>query len=232
MNQIGIKQSSIEKIIERLQGERPRGLRISVRPLHGGLEALAVLRVTAVFQDRFGRCRIANFVAKRLEESGAREASIYQQIVTEHARNLAPRLLGVDHQSGGGAVLYLECVRPVTRWPWRDLTIAKALIGGLARFHSSTAAANAAASLPSWDYEAELKKSSETILELLTRCRHSDFASLARHLSLVRRLTLALPAMRRELLAFSPFGNVAIHGAPHKHVSRVHVLISFSSGQK
>jgi hypothetical protein len=106
------------------------------------------------------------------------------------------------------------------------------LIGGLARFHSSTAAANAAASLPSWDYEAELKKSSETILELLTRCRHSDFASLARHLSSVRRLTLALPAMRRELLAFSPFGNVAIHGAPHKHVSRVHVLISFSSGQK
>jgi Ser/Thr protein kinase RdoA (MazF antagonist) len=121
----------------------------------------------------------------------------------------------VDHQSDGRSVLYLECVRPVRKWPWRNVKAAEELIGALARFHLATAASNAAASLPSWDYEAELRRSSETILELLARCRRSDFAALARHLPSVRRLTLALPAMRRELLAFSPFGNVAIHGDVH-----------------
>jgi Ser/Thr protein kinase RdoA (MazF antagonist) len=89
------------------------------------------------------------------------------------------------------------------------------VIDDLARLHLATAASNAAASLPSWDYEAELKRSSETILELLARCRHSDFVPLARHLASVRRLVLALPTIRRELLEFSPFGNVAIHGDVH-----------------
>jgi hypothetical protein len=215
MNQIGIERASIQKIIERLHGRRPRQLRLHLRPLRGGLDSLAVLRVTASFRDRRGRRRISNIVAKRLQGSGAREAVIYQQLVTEHAQELAPRLLGVDHQSDGQSVLYLECVRPVRSWPWRNLETAEHLIGALARLHMATAATDSAASLPAWDYEAELKRSSETVLELLARCRHSDFSPLACHMPSVRRLTLALPVMRRELLAFSPFGNVAIHGDVH-----------------
>jgi Ser/Thr protein kinase RdoA (MazF antagonist) len=111
--------------------------------------------------------------------------------------------------------MYLEWVRTVRKWPWRNLGAVEELIGGLARLHLATGASNAAASLPPWDYEAELRRSSATILELLARCRHSDFAPLARQLAPLRRLTLALPAMRRELLEFSQFGNVAIHGDVH-----------------
>jgi Ser/Thr protein kinase RdoA (MazF antagonist) len=121
----------------------------------------------------------------------------------------------VDHQSDDQSVMYLEWVRAVRKWPWRNLKAVEELIGSLARLHLATAATDGAASLPPWDYEAELKRSSAAILELLARCRHSGFAPLARHLAPVRRLTLALPAVRRELLEFSPFGNVAIHGDVH-----------------
>jgi len=215
MHRTEMNLPSIEQIIEQLHGERPRSPRIEVRPLRGGLESSAVLQVTMEFQDRLGRRRTSKIVAKRLDGAGAREAAIYQRLVSDHARDLAPRLLAVDHPGDRPSFLYLEHVRPVRNWPWRNVEAAEGLIHGLARFHSATAAAHAAALLPPWDYEAELKRSGEAVLELLGRCRHSDFAPLARFLPPVGRLALALPAMRRELLAFTPFGNAAIHGDVH-----------------
>jgi phosphotransferase family enzyme len=211
----GIKPSSIRKILERLHGERSRPLRIYARPLQGGLESLSVLRLTAEFQDRFGRRHSANVLAKRLDGVMAREASIYERFVDEHTRELAPRLLAVDKQSGGRLTMYLEWIRAVRKWPWRNLESIEELIGALARLHLTTGVGKVAASLPPWDYEAELTRSSGAVLELLERCRHTEFAPLARHVSSVRRLALALPAMRRELLEFSPFGSVAIHGDVH-----------------
>ncbi|MPZ76320.1 MAG: phosphotransferase, partial [Deltaproteobacteria bacterium] len=155
-------------------------------------------------------------VVKRLQGLLAREALIYQCLVAEHAHDITPRLLAVDHQGDACSVLYLERVRPVRRWPWRNPAAAEEMVGRLARLHLATAAANAAASLPPWDYEAVLKSSSEKTLELLAQCRRDpDFSPLARHMSSVRLLTVALPAMRRELLSFSPFTSVAIHGDVH-----------------
>ena len=45
--------------------------------------------------------------------------------------------------------------------------------------------------------------------------RDAELAPLVRHLGSARRLTLAMTAMRRELLTFLPFGKVAIHGDVH-----------------
>ena len=203
-------------ILERLNGQRPRSLRLRAKPMRGGLEASVLLRVSADYEDGRGRRRIFTVVVKRLEGPIAREAAIYQRLVAAHARQIAPRLLAVDDQLDNRSVMYLEWVRPANNWPWRNVTAAEKLLRRLARFHLATAAADAAGSLPWWDYETELKRSSEMTVDLLARCRRdTEFAPLARHLEPTRRITLALPAMRRELLAFSPLGNVAIHGDVH-----------------
>jgi Ser/Thr protein kinase RdoA (MazF antagonist) len=98
----------------------------------------------------------------------------------------------------------------------RSTTEKAPLIRRLARLHARTAAHSTAASLPSWDYESELRESSEATLQLLSRCRrHSEFDSLARCLPSVRRVAGALPNIRRELLGFLPLGTVAIHGDVH-----------------
>ena len=132
MNRISIKPSSIQKILEQLHGGPLRRLRIYARPLQGGLQSLAVLRLTADFHDRVGRRRRACLVAKRLDGAMAREAAIYQQFVAEHRHELAPRLFAVDQQSDGRSVLYLEWIRAAGKWPWRNVGAIETLIGALA----------------------------------------------------------------------------------------------------
>jgi Ser/Thr protein kinase RdoA (MazF antagonist) len=96
------------------------------------------------------------------------------------------------------------------------LAAAEQLIGSLARLHMATKQADVAAALPQWDYEAELVRSGETTLELLARCRcDPELAPLARLLPSARRLTEALPELRRQLVAFLPLGGAVIHGDVH-----------------
>jgi hypothetical protein len=207
---------SVHQIVERLHGEPPRELQLDIKPMRGGLEALSVLQVRAKFLNARGRRRTSTMVIKRLDGALAREASVYQHLVAEHAWGIAPQLLAVDHQRDSRSLLYLEWVQRISTWPWRDPATAEELVRRLARFHLTTSTANIATLLPSWDYESELKRSSETTLDLLARCRRdADLEPLSAHLSSARRLTLALPALRRELLAFAPFGHVAIHGDVH-----------------
>lgn len=215
MRRIEVNLRSVGEILNRLHGERPRRPRIEVRPLRGGLESSAVLQVTAEFQDGRGRRRSSKFVAKRLEGTGIREATIYRRLVAAHAHDLAPRLLAVDRPESGSSFLYLEHVSGVSRWPWRNLRNAEELISVLARFHSSTSGRIGAVSLPPWDYEADLKKSGAAVLDLLAQCRRSEFAAWARFLPAARRLVLALPTLRRELFELSPFGSAIIHGDVH-----------------
>jgi hypothetical protein len=117
MDQLASHFRPIYRLLERLNRESPRGLRLAATTLRGGLEASAVLRVRAEFHDSRGRNRLLNFIMKRLEGAAVREASIYQNLVSRHAQEIAPRLLGVVGHSDKRSVLYLEWVRPVRRWP-------------------------------------------------------------------------------------------------------------------
>jgi aminoglycoside phosphotransferase (APT) family kinase protein len=219
----------IYNILEQLHGQAPRGLRLQVKALRGGLEALAVLRVQADFQDSRGRRQTSFMAVKRLDGSRVREASVYQKLVVRHAQAIAPCLLAVDEQGTGHSTLYLEWVRPVTNWPWRELSTAEQFIGRLARLHMSTAADDVAAALPQWNYDSELRRSGETTLDLLARCRrHPEFAPLARLLPPARHLTEALPELRQQLLAYTPLGRVAIHGDVHPG----NVLVRRRAGNK
>ena len=210
------QSNRIYHIIERLHGQAPRGLRLQVKALRGGLEAWAVLRVQADFRNSRGRRQTYYMAVKRLDGTRAREASVYDKLVVRYAQTIAPRVLDVDHQGSEQSILYLEWVRPVTHWPWRELSTAEKFMGQLARLHMSTASDDVAAALPQWNYDAELKRSSETTLELLARCRrHPEFAPLGRLLAPARHVAEALPELRQQLLAFTPLGRVAIHGDVH-----------------
>ena len=216
-----VKDSSIQfnrihNILEHLHGQRPRGLRLQVKALRGGLESLAVFRVKAEFEDNRRRRQTSWMVVKQLAGTGAREAAVYEKLVVSPAREIAPHLLAVDHPGNDRSTLYLEWVRRFSNWPWRDFSTAEQFVGRLARFHIATAAEHLAAALPPWNYEAELKRSSENTLEMLARCRrHSEFAPLGRLLPTARRLTESLPALRQQLLGFVPLGRVTIHGDVH-----------------
>src|SRR5687768_6903909 len=125
-----VKESStqlnrIHDILTHLHGQPPRELRLQIKPLRGGLESSAVLLVKADFKDSRGRRRNFYMVVKRLEGAAAREVSVYEHLVAQHAREIAPRLLAADHHDNGGSTLYLERVCPVSHWPWRDLSAAE-----------------------------------------------------------------------------------------------------------
>ena len=69
----------IHNILEQLHGQRPRGLRLQLKALRGGLESLAVFRVKAEFEDNRRRRQTSRMVVKQLAGTGAREAAIYEK---------------------------------------------------------------------------------------------------------------------------------------------------------
>ncbi|MFP5286088.1 MAG: phosphotransferase, partial [Thermoanaerobaculia bacterium] len=193
----------------------PRGLALEVRALRGGLESSGVAEVTARFSDDRGRPRSYGFVVKRLEGKPAREADIYQRLVSLLEGSIAPALLGVEREGPAGCLLFLEKVRPVRRWPWRDEEAARRLLGRLAHLHA-TAPVQALEVLPDWDYESELverTRQAAEILEVLPR--EEPFLRLRRGLGSLRRVEEALPELRRQLLAFAPHDTAVIHGDAH-----------------
>ena len=67
----GLSADRLTAFVARSWGE-PRGLRLDVRALRGGLESAAVAEVTARFLDTRDRPRSAAFVVKALEGMPAR----------------------------------------------------------------------------------------------------------------------------------------------------------------
>ena len=190
--------------------------RIETRALRGGLESPAVLAVEARFRDQRDRLRRETFVVKLLSGGPAREAGIYERLVTRRAADFAPALLGIERLDAGRCLLVLERIRPVRRWPWRDTAAARDLIVGLARLHASAPLDEAAASLPTWDYEGELQARSATAVEILEGLpRDGGFAPLRRSLSSLRRVAGQLPEMRRQLLDLPGLGRAVLHGDVH-----------------
>jgi hypothetical protein len=210
----GVSTDRLAAFVARCWGE-PRGLRLEVRALRGGLESAGVAEVTARFFDARDRPRSAAFVVKALEGMPAREADVYQRLVAPLGGEIAPALLGIEREGPARCLLFLERVRPVRRWPWRDEAAARRLLERLAHLHA-TVAPEVQEILSDWDYESELAERTRSAAEVLeTLPREEDLAPLRRRLGSLRRLGEALPEMRRRLLAFTPLGRAAIHGDAH-----------------
>jgi hypothetical protein len=208
--------TSIGALLSRAHGKPLRELQLERRPLRGGLEASSITRVRARYRDALGHRRMFTLVVKRLVGTAAREAMVYERLVTPYAEGLSPRVLASEHPVQGGAVLYLEALRPVSSWPWQEVAAAQVVLERVAAIHSASVSRDTVIALAGWDYEAELNKSAELTLEHLERAhRHPDLSQLRRGLSYVRRVVGALEAMRHQLLAFDPLGKRVIHGDLH-----------------
>jgi Ser/Thr protein kinase RdoA (MazF antagonist) len=137
-------------------------------------------------------------------------------VVSPLGTRIAPALLWLTHQGSESCLLFLERVRPVRRWPWRDEGAAQRLLGHLAHLHATAPPASARAALSDWDYEGELSERARLAAKLLeTMPREEDLLRLRRGLASVRRLGEALPELRRQLLAFDALGTAMIHGDAH-----------------
>ena len=95
MEMPGVSTDRLAEFVTRSWGEL-RGLRLDIRALRGGLESAAVAEVTARFLDAQDRPRSTAFVVKALEGTAAREADIYQHLVSPHCGEIAPVLLGIE----------------------------------------------------------------------------------------------------------------------------------------
>ena len=205
--------SALTAFVCRQVGHPARELALDVRPLRGGLESPAVARIGARFLDEQGRPRLLSFVVKLLEGAPAREAEIYRTLVSSAARDFSPAFLGIERLEKNRCLLFLEPVRPVRRWPWRDPETAARVLERLAHLHT---AAVAAEDVPFWDYEAELAASAKSTLETLEDLpRTGELRPLRRSLPSLRRVVAALPEMRRRLLDFAPLPPAVIHGDVH-----------------
>ena len=215
METAGINRDRLTAFVARSWGE-PRGLRLEVRPLRGGLESAGVAEVTARFSDAQDRPRSTRFVVKALEGAPAREADIYQHLVSPLGNGIAPALLGIERDGPARCLLFLERVRPLRRWPWGDEQAARRLLERLAYLHAMAGPAAAQETLSDWDYESELVlRAQRAAQELDWLPREEELACLKRGLGSVRRIGEALPEVRRQLLAFTPLGKAVIHGDAH-----------------
>jgi hypothetical protein len=210
-------ERSLADVLARLHGQPLSKLQLKFEALGGGLEATEVVQVTGRFEDARGRRSRLSLVVKHLRGSAVREASVYQRLVATHAESVSPRLLATEHRRADHIVLYLEALRPLRRWPWEDTSLAGQVLEHLAGLHTASVTSETRTALAQWDYDAELRSSAESTLEMLRRCCAcgSPVQSFKRMLPSVRRIVHALPDIRRQLLAFLPFGSVAIHGDMH-----------------
>jgi hypothetical protein len=215
MTSLAYEREVVEALITRLDGALPEALHLERRPLTGGLEAAGVDHVTARYRTG-GRERRLAVVVKRLAGAAVREAAVYEQFVATHASEISPRLYAVEHGAAGHAVLYLEAIRPVSSWPWRDRPAAQSVLDRVARLHARAATQEAVAALAGWDYEAELGRAAARTLERLGEVRRQrGLWSFGGGLRWARRLAAALPALRAQLLTFAPLGSAVIHGDLH-----------------
>lgn len=196
-------------------GDELQDLQIARTPIRGGLESSAVERVVARYRDRRGRPCMLRLVAKQLEGHAKREAGVYRGIVSQMDIPVGPRVLGIEEHDGGRIVLFLEDVRAISNWPWRDMPASRSVLQRLAHLHRPSS--DAARGLPQWDYESELGDSAVSTLEQLDAMHaYPEFSSFVRRGSrAVERLVSSLPARRAELLHFRPFGLSSIHGDVH-----------------
>lgn len=207
--------ASVSALLERLHDATPGELQLETQPLSGGLEAAGIARVVARFRDSCGRRQVFSLVVKRLKGATAREARIYQHLLSRYSDGLGPRLLGCHPHGHDCAVLLLEALRPVSAWPWAEQQIAARVLERIVRLHTTSPDERLREVLAAWDYEGELQRSAQRTLVALERARQRTGSSFGPALRWTRRLVLGLPALRKQLLSFQPFGPAIIHGDLH-----------------
>lgn len=206
----GIRLDRMARFAERLYSGCVRT--IESIPLRGGLECPGIARISGTVASERG-VRPFVFVVKRLEGVHRREARIYRQALTPGIA--APGLLGVDESPAGHWYLYLEYVRPESRWPWKDMSCSRQTLQALAGWHRSSRS-GAEPILQTWDYESELRESAHSTWELFESalCR-PEASGLKRYRRPLERMVIALPRCRQELLSSRRFGTTPIHGDAH-----------------
>jgi hypothetical protein len=157
-----------------------------------------------------------SMVIKRLTGSGRREARVYREILRPIRSDFSPALLGIRHAATESR-LYLEAIRPATRWPWSETRASVAVLQSMARLHQVLRSDPAQwAWLTEWDYEAELQNRAQDLIEFVEEsCRCEHLTPLRRSRPMLRRMASALPKLRAQLLGFAPFGPTFIHGDVH-----------------
>jgi hypothetical protein len=193
----------------------PGELHLQHRRLRGGLQAASVTRLAVRYRDARGRSRVHPRVVKRLAGRAAREAMVYQELLGSLPTAFAPRLLAADQAIPGHEVLYLEALRPVAAWPWWEFSATREVLERAALLHRSTLSGDTVARLSAWDYETELEAGAFRTVEQLERLRRCAPPYFRNGLRWARRLAMALPALRRQLLALGPLGTSVIHGDLH-----------------
>ena len=190
-------------IVSELQAPHQH-LRISVRPLRGGLESrVARARLTS---DAPGVP--ARLIVKTVRGRCRRESEMYRLLGISAAGPPTPALLGV-HADGDADHLYLEDVHPSIEWPWADIDLAGAVCRALAALHRLDLDGTR---LAPWDYELELLRSAEQTLQLAQTAGSQTAVRVWARLGDLRRVVRALPYMRARLASQRP---VVIHGDVH-----------------
>lgn len=203
-------------LLEQLIGENPRNAGVQVLRVRGGLESGAIRRIVVHYIDGKARNRRLRLIAKSLDGRSAREAYVYEQVLEQIGVSVAPALFAVDEHGPEQYALWLEDVPRRSAWPWRNTVATKSVLRSLAHFHESSTEQRAVG-LPAWDYDAELQQSSVSTLEMLEMLRGVPELSPAirRAIGPLRRIVLALPELREQLLLSPDFGCCFIHGDVH-----------------
>lgn len=175
---------------------------VDFTPLRGGLEA-SVARLT--LSD--SRQRRRQVVVKRLASGARHEVARYQLLA---ASGVTPEVFGVVDR-GEHTYLFLEQVRPVSSWPWRESANRRLVLEQLARIHCWQ---DAALTGDDWNYEAELSASAAATVELAVQLARA-IPELELHLELrrLRRFVESLEGAR--CLMNDALGTTLIHGDVH-----------------
>jgi hypothetical protein len=194
-----------------LLGEMPEGVSVARRTLRGGLTATRIAEVRVRVGKGAAR-RTAVLVVKHLPPESAREAAVYEQLLSGGGA-LAPRLVHVG-RTADGIVLVLERVRRARSWPWRDAAYAGAVLAEAARLHARPLDGWSAV-LAAWDYDRELAASAASTLAALEACAPHPAGAPRWTTPAARRIAAALPALRAELLSFPGLAPALVHGDLH-----------------
>jgi hypothetical protein len=98
----------------------------------------------------------------------------------------------------------------------REPHVAQLVLERIVRLHMTPPDPRVRQVLAAWDYDTELQQTAERTLVLLERARYrTEYSRFGPAVRWARRLVLGLPAIRRQLLSFQPFGSAIIHGDLH-----------------
>jgi hypothetical protein len=81
------------------------------------------------------RRRQVTFVVKRLQGDHVREAAVYRWLTAGGCAHLAPACFAIEPAADEGHWLFLEALRPVMPWPWREVGHVSSVVdraGGIA----------------------------------------------------------------------------------------------------